>query len=85
MNRMDTILAGLTGVAVLTICFLTYQILKDLAEGTEVILVWGEEDGGSKKPTVEHHKQIEIRAVVSPVPYSKVARETYAEGWRTEK
>jgi vanillate/3-O-methylgallate O-demethylase len=45
--------------------------------------VWGEEGGGSKKPTVERHKQAEIRAVVSPVPYSKVARETYAEGWRT--
>lgn len=57
----------------------------DIKEGTEVILVWGEEDGGSKKPTVERHKQIEIRAVVSPVPYSKVARETYAEGWRTDE
>jgi vanillate/3-O-methylgallate O-demethylase len=47
--------------------------------------VWGEEGGGSKKTTVERHKQIEIRAVVSPVPYSKVARETYAQGWRTGK
>jgi vanillate/3-O-methylgallate O-demethylase len=53
--------------------------------GTEVTLVWGEEGGGSKKTTVERHKQVEIRAVVSPVPYSKVARETYAEGWRTGK
>ncbi len=57
----------------------------DIKTGTEVILVWGEEDGGSRKTTVERHKQIEIRAVVSPVPYSKVARETYAEGWRTGK
>lgn len=55
----------------------------DIKEGAEVTLVWGEENGGSKKPTVERHKQIEIRAVVSPVPYSKVARETYADGWRT--
>ena len=31
--------------------------------------VWGEEDGGSSKPTVEPHVQTEIRAVVSPVPY----------------
>jgi vanillate/3-O-methylgallate O-demethylase len=53
--------------------------------GEEVVLVWGEENGGSKKTTVEHHKQIEIRATVSPVPYSRVARETYAEGWRTGK
>ena len=51
--------------------------------GSEVTLVWGEEGGGSKKTTVERHKQIEIRAIVSPVPYSKVVRESYAEGWRS--
>jgi vanillate/3-O-methylgallate O-demethylase len=50
--------------------------------GTEVTLVWGEPGGGSEKTTVEPHKQIEIRAVVSPVPYSAVVRESYAEGWR---
>jgi vanillate/3-O-methylgallate O-demethylase len=51
--------------------------------GDVLTLVWGEENGGSKKTTVERHKQIEIRAIVSPVPYSKVAREEYASGWRT--
>ncbi len=51
--------------------------------GTEVIFVWGEESGGSSKPTVERHVQTEIRAIVSPVPYSEVARTSYAEGWRT--
>jgi len=55
----------------------------DIREGEEVVLVWGEPNGGTAKTTVERHKQIEIRAVVSPVPYSAVARETYAEGWRT--
>jgi vanillate/3-O-methylgallate O-demethylase len=55
----------------------------DIEIGSEVTLVWGEPGGGTKKPTVERHKQIEIRAIVSPVPYSKVARETYAKGWRT--
>ena len=55
----------------------------DVAVGTELTLVWGEDGGGSRKTTVERHKQAEIRVVVSPVPYSKVARETYAEGWRT--
>ncbi|HLH44409.1 MAG TPA: hypothetical protein VKV74_15570 [Bryobacteraceae bacterium] len=55
----------------------------DIELGTEVTLVWGEEGGGSKKTTVERHRQIEIRAIVSPVPYSKVVRESYAEGWRT--
>jgi vanillate/3-O-methylgallate O-demethylase len=55
----------------------------DIEIGTEVTLVWGEEDGGSQKTTVERHKQFDIRAIVSPAPYSKVAREAYAEGWRT--
>ena len=53
--------------------------------GSEVQLVWGEEGGGSRKTTVERHRQLEIRAVVSPVPYSKLVRETYAEGWRTHQ
>ena len=51
--------------------------------GDEVTLVWGEPDGGTRKTTVERHKQINIRATVSAVPYSKFARETYAAGWRT--
>jgi vanillate/3-O-methylgallate O-demethylase len=54
--------------------------------GTEVTLVWGEEGRGSQKTTVERHKQFEIRSVVSPAPYSKVAREEYAGGgWRKPK
>jgi vanillate/3-O-methylgallate O-demethylase len=55
----------------------------DIKVGNEVTLTWGEEHGGSKKTTVERHKQIEIRAIVSPVPYSKTVREEYAKGWRT--
>jgi len=51
--------------------------------GTEVTFVWGEAGGGSSKPTVERHVQTEISAIVSPVPYSEVARTQYAEGWRT--
>ena len=57
----------------------------DIEIGTELKLVWGEEDGGTRKPTVERHKQFKIRVMVSPVPYSKLARETYADGWRTGK
>ena len=56
----------------------------DVEIGAEVVLVWGEENGGSAKPVVERHVQAEIRAVVSPCPYSEVARTTYAEGWRTK-
>ena len=51
--------------------------------GTEVHVVWGEPDGGTRKTTVEPHKQISIRAIVSPAPYSATARLEYAEGWRT--
>ncbi len=51
--------------------------------GTEVTFVWGEEDGGTAKPTVEPHVQVELRAVVSPVPYVETVRKAYAPGsWR---
>jgi len=50
--------------------------------GAEVRVIWGEPDGGTRKTTVERHRQIEVRAIVSPVPYSRMARETYAPGWR---
>jgi glycine cleavage system aminomethyltransferase T len=56
----------------------------DVEIGTEVTLVWGEEGGGSAKPVVERHRQAELRAVVSPCPYSEVARTSYAGGWRTK-
>jgi len=52
--------------------------------GSELRVIWGEENGGTRKSTVEPHKQLEVRAIVSPIPYSRVARETYKEGWRTQ-
>jgi glycine cleavage system aminomethyltransferase T len=59
---------------------LTLAVLDDgYAEpGTEVTFVWGEEGGGSAKPTVEPHVQAEMRAVVSPVPYVEAVRRSYA-------
>jgi vanillate/3-O-methylgallate O-demethylase len=51
--------------------------------GTEVHVVWGESNGGTRKKTVEPHEQFSVRAIVSPVPYSEPARFQYAEGWRT--
>jgi vanillate/3-O-methylgallate O-demethylase len=45
--------------------------------GTEVTLLWGEEKGGTPKPTVERHAQTEIRATVAPAPISNVARTAY--------
>lgn len=56
---------------------------QSVSVGDEVTVVWGEPGGGTAKTTVEPHEQIEVRAIVSPVPYSKVARETYHAGWRT--
>ncbi|MFB0833826.1 vanillate/3-O-methylgallate O-demethylase [Arthrobacter halodurans] len=55
----------------------------DVPEGTELRVVWGEPDGGTRKTTVEPHRQLEVRAVVSPIPYSTVARQDYQGGWRT--
>jgi vanillate/3-O-methylgallate O-demethylase len=91
----DTVLSGSHGdlVGVSTFSGYSYNersmlslavVDVDVEIGTEVVLVWGEEDGGSAKPVVERHVQAEIRAVVSPAPYSEVARTTYAEGWRTQ-
>jgi syringate O-demethylase len=45
--------------------------------GTQVTFVWGEEGGGSKKPTVERHVQLDIRATVAPVPYVEAVRVAY--------
>jgi vanillate/3-O-methylgallate O-demethylase len=57
----------------------------DIELGTELRVVWGEPDGGTRKATVQPHRQKDVRVIVSPVPYSKVARLEYAPaGWRSE-
>lgn len=75
----DKILVGEQTVGVSTLAAYTYNERKmlslavvddDVKEGSEVRVVWGEEDGGSAKPQVERHVQTEIRAIVSKVPYS---------------
>jgi vanillate/3-O-methylgallate O-demethylase len=54
--------------------------------GTEVTFVWGEEHGGTAKPTVEPHVQRELRAVVAPVPYVEAVRSGYApDSWRSAR
>jgi syringate O-demethylase len=58
----------------LTLAILNNQYAKP---GTRVTLVWGEEKGGTSKPTVERHVQMPIRAVVCPVPYVGIARTKY--------
>jgi vanillate/3-O-methylgallate O-demethylase len=57
----------------------------DVAIGEELTLTWGEEGGGTKKTTVERHRQLDVRVRVSPVPYARDAREAYHEGWRTRQ
>jgi len=48
-----------------------------LAEpGTEVTVLWGE-DPNTRKPGVEPHRQVEVRATVAPIPYAKVIRDSY--------
>ena len=46
-------------------------------EGNELTIVWGEPDGGSNRPPVEKHVQMELRATVSGWPFSKVAQLGY--------
>jgi vanillate/3-O-methylgallate O-demethylase len=48
--------------------------------GTQVLLIWGEPDGGSRKPHVEPHRQFEVRATVAPAPYAEAVRRMKAEG-----
>jgi glycine cleavage system aminomethyltransferase T len=53
--------------------------VADAEPGTSLTLVWGEENGGTKKPTVERHRQIELRVTVAPAPYARAARDHYRE------
>jgi vanillate/3-O-methylgallate O-demethylase len=55
---------------------------REIEIGAEVRIVWGEPDGGTRKATVEPHEQFEVRAIVSPTPYSAVARNEYETGSR---
>jgi syringate O-demethylase len=65
----------------LTIAVLDAQYAKP---GTQVTFIWGEEHGGTSKPAVERHRQMEIGATVAPVPYVEAVRKTYTDrGWRT--
>ena len=48
--------------------------------GTEVVLSWGEDGGGSRSAgLIEPHDQVTIRAIVAPSPISKAA-----QSYRTE-
>ena len=49
----------------------------DVKEGDVLTLIWGE--GGPGNP-----RQAEIQVRVSPTPFATVARESYADGWRSK-
>jgi vanillate/3-O-methylgallate O-demethylase len=64
---------------------LSLGIVDDSVQvGDELTLVWGEENGGTRKTTVERHRQLEVRVRVGPTPYARDAREQYHDGWRTQ-
>jgi vanillate/3-O-methylgallate O-demethylase len=66
-------------------CVLSLGVVdEDIKEGDVLTLVWGEPDN-TQKTSTEKHKQAEIRVRVSPTPYSREARENYADSWRTKQ
>lgn len=65
-------------------CMLSLGVVDAAVEVGDVLtLKWGEPDD-TKKTSAERHKQAEIRVRVSPTPYSREARENYADSWRTK-
>jgi vanillate/3-O-methylgallate O-demethylase len=67
-------------------CVLSLGMVDDdIKTGDILELVWGEPDGGQGLASVEAHRQTTVRVRVSAVPYSRAARESYAEGWRTTR
>jgi glycine cleavage system aminomethyltransferase T len=67
--RIGDRMVGLSTYVVYTAnvrCWFSLAMLdEDVADGTEVTVVWGEENGGTRKPIVERHVQTDIRATVS--------------------
>ncbi len=47
------------------------------AMGSKVKILWGEADGGTDKPVVERHRQMEIGAEVHPWPIHAASRRDY--------
>jgi len=64
-------------------CMLSLGVVdSDVEIGDVLTLVWGEPEA-TEKTSTERHIQAEIRVRVSPTPYARAARESYAEGWRS--
>ncbi len=65
-------------------CILSLGVVDaDVEVGDVLTLVWGEPEATGKTST-EVHEQAEIRVRVSPTPYAREARESYAaQSWRS--
>ncbi len=48
--------------------------------GTEVLVTWGEPDGGTAKAQVEKHRQFTVRATVAPAPYAMAVQQMKRSG-----
>lgn len=55
----------------------------DVNYGDVLELIWGEENGGTSKKTVERHRQASVRVVVAPSPYAEAATRNRTETWMT--
>jgi vanillate/3-O-methylgallate O-demethylase len=76
--QLDNVLVGDRSIGISTLCGYTVNIKswmsvgfvdEDAAvDGTEVTVVWGEENGGTPKRNVERHVQTTLRARVSTRP-----------------
>lgn len=54
------------------------MVRRDLAaQGTRLEILWGEKDGGTKKPHVERHVQMRVAAEVHPWPIHDASRAAY--------
>lgn len=42
--------------------------------GTQLLVTWGEPDGGSRKAHVEQHRQTQVRVTVAPAPYAAAVK-----------
>lgn len=84
-QHTDSVLAGdeLVGLATYTGYTVNEDDMLSVAmvgeahaePGTELTLVWGEPDGGSRKPHVEKHRQTTVRVTVAPAPYAQAVRQ----------
>jgi vanillate/3-O-methylgallate O-demethylase len=86
MNDKVVGLSMFTGYSHNERCGLSLGVVdENINIGDVLTLTWGEENGGTNKPTVERHQQCEVRVKVAAVPYSRDAREGYHQGWRTRQ